>query len=403
MGLNFRKSVKMGPVRVNFSKSGVGYSVGGKGFRVTKKANGGTRTTVGIPGTGISYSTDSKRKSPSGKTCSNQSKRNNTGAEYAYSADSSRGKGCSSGCLVFAIIIFAVALAAMNWKWFLIVAGMALLAFLGRNMNLSGMNPPIPNEISNNSDDPQMATPILPAETVKRTEKDIDSPLQQKIRQFEKEIEDIPKVEVHLSAPVSRQLLKNIPEYTFSNITRTTRLDSIFPLVFIDVETTGFAPSKCEILEVSAVKFESGMKPVSAFTTLCRPNKPIPQDASAINHITDAMVEEAPAFAQIAPGLSDFLNGCHVAGHNLDFDLRFIFAHGAKLPENVRFYDTLDLAHLTIPKGSILNYKLDTICDYYGIWRNNAHRSLSDAYATAKIFSHLVQDKTSRNLNANLE
>lgn len=61
MGFRFKKSIKAGPVRVNFSKSGVGYSVGGKGFRVTKKANGGVRTTAGIPGTGISYVSDSGR------------------------------------------------------------------------------------------------------------------------------------------------------------------------------------------------------------------------------------------------------------------------------------------------------------------------------------------------------
>ena len=65
MGFRFKKSIKAGPVRVNFSKSGVGYSVGGKGFRVTKKANGGVRTTASIPGTGISYVSESgkgKRK-----------------------------------------------------------------------------------------------------------------------------------------------------------------------------------------------------------------------------------------------------------------------------------------------------------------------------------------------------
>ena len=68
MGFRFRKSVKVGPMRVNISKSGVGYSVGGKGYRVTKKANGGMRTTASIPGTGISYvkdySTKSKSKGP---------------------------------------------------------------------------------------------------------------------------------------------------------------------------------------------------------------------------------------------------------------------------------------------------------------------------------------------------
>ena len=62
MGFRFRKSVKAGPVRINFSKSGVGYSVGGKGFRVTKRADGKTQTTASIPGTGISYTNTSKKK-----------------------------------------------------------------------------------------------------------------------------------------------------------------------------------------------------------------------------------------------------------------------------------------------------------------------------------------------------
>lgn len=59
MGFRFRKSIKAGPLRVNLSKSGIGYSVGGKGYRYTKKAGGGTRTTTSIPGTGISYVQDS--------------------------------------------------------------------------------------------------------------------------------------------------------------------------------------------------------------------------------------------------------------------------------------------------------------------------------------------------------
>lgn len=55
MGFRFRKSKSFGPFRVNFSKSGIGYSVGGKGFRITKTAKGTIRQTASIPGTGISY------------------------------------------------------------------------------------------------------------------------------------------------------------------------------------------------------------------------------------------------------------------------------------------------------------------------------------------------------------
>lgn len=55
MGLRFRKSINVGPVRVNLSKSGVGYSVGKKGVRLTKTASGRRQATVSVPGTGISY------------------------------------------------------------------------------------------------------------------------------------------------------------------------------------------------------------------------------------------------------------------------------------------------------------------------------------------------------------
>lgn len=59
MGVRFRKSINLGKgFRVNMSKSGPGFSWGGKGFRVTKKANGGFRTTAYIPGTGLSYQKD---------------------------------------------------------------------------------------------------------------------------------------------------------------------------------------------------------------------------------------------------------------------------------------------------------------------------------------------------------
>ena len=67
MGLRYRKSIKMGPFRINLSKSGIGYSVGVKGYRVTKKANGGYRTTTSIPGTGISHVTEHSGSKPAPK------------------------------------------------------------------------------------------------------------------------------------------------------------------------------------------------------------------------------------------------------------------------------------------------------------------------------------------------
>lgn len=52
----FRKSIGAGPFRVNLSRSGVGYSVGAKGFRVGQSARGRRYTSFGIPGTGVRVS-----------------------------------------------------------------------------------------------------------------------------------------------------------------------------------------------------------------------------------------------------------------------------------------------------------------------------------------------------------
>ena len=59
MGLRFRKSISIGKFfRINFSKSGIGYSFGIPGARISRSAKGETKTTYSIPGTGISYTPD---------------------------------------------------------------------------------------------------------------------------------------------------------------------------------------------------------------------------------------------------------------------------------------------------------------------------------------------------------
>lgn len=56
MGLNFRKSFKIGGVRLSIGKKGLsGVSMGVKGARVSLGKKG-VRTTVSLPKTGLSYS-----------------------------------------------------------------------------------------------------------------------------------------------------------------------------------------------------------------------------------------------------------------------------------------------------------------------------------------------------------
>lgn len=55
MGWSFRKSFSFGPFRINLSKSGIGFSLGAKGFRVGQSSTGRRYTSVSIPGTGVRY------------------------------------------------------------------------------------------------------------------------------------------------------------------------------------------------------------------------------------------------------------------------------------------------------------------------------------------------------------
>jgi hypothetical protein len=67
MGWSFRRSARFGPFRLNFSKSGIGWSLGGRGLRIGKDAKGRTYSQASIPGTGIyrrDYYQDASTNSP---------------------------------------------------------------------------------------------------------------------------------------------------------------------------------------------------------------------------------------------------------------------------------------------------------------------------------------------------
>jgi len=64
MGFRFRKTVRLGRlIRLNFSGSGVSLGLGPRGANVNLSRRG-VRQTVGLPGTGLSYQTFTKWRSP---------------------------------------------------------------------------------------------------------------------------------------------------------------------------------------------------------------------------------------------------------------------------------------------------------------------------------------------------
>lgn len=133
MGFRFRKSINVGKgFRINLSKSGIGYSFGGKGFRKTKMSNGRTRNTFSIPGTGISY-VDEKGKSKSKSTYNNSKTNyddyNYTNGEFNNDNKESimkkrlKGIGKSIGAFILFVISFAY------FPALLILGGLALIIY----------------------------------------------------------------------------------------------------------------------------------------------------------------------------------------------------------------------------------------------------------------------------------
>ena len=65
MGFRFRRRIRIAPgIQLNIGKTGISTSVGGRGLTMNI-GRGKTRTTVGIPGTGLSYSESSSLTAPS--------------------------------------------------------------------------------------------------------------------------------------------------------------------------------------------------------------------------------------------------------------------------------------------------------------------------------------------------
>lgn len=222
------------------------------------------------------------------------------------------------------------------------------------------------------------------------------------------ELNSIPKVKISLSdEPRKRQTGFEEPKY--SNITPKGVFNNF---VVVDTETTGLAPSKDRILELAAVRFVDN-QPVDAFHTYINPEKQLSVDAQKVNHITEEMVINAPSISQVLSCFEEYIGNSIVVGHNLEFDLKFLYYSGSNLLEKkCKFIDTYAQAKrmLKSPKVKfdkewesyekdydsdydVDDYKLDTLCSYYQIIIANQHSALSDAYATGKLFMKLVAEK----------
>ncbi len=161
--------------------------------------------------------------------------------------------------------------------------------------------------------------------------------------------------------------------------------------IYYDTETTGIRNDKDRIIELAA------FDPVEN-RTFCRfinPGFPIPPEATAIHHITNEMVADAPGFKQIA---EEFIQFCPpetvLIAHNNDaFDKLFMeqeFKRAEVVFPPYRFLDTLKWARKY--RTDLPRHTLQSLREVYGFSSNQAHRALDDVIVLHQVFSAMIDD-----------
>lgn len=234
----------------------------------------------------------------------------------------------------------------------------------------------------------------------------------------QQELEDLPRASISLSSEKNKNRpLSELSTIKYSSLTSRTNCSEF---VVIDTETTGLNAARDKIIELCAVRFRDG-KPVEVYETLINPQKPIPPEASAVNHITQDDIAHAPTIKEVLASFDQFVGNSDIVGHNLEFDLKFIHHAGSKLIDTKRrYFCTLKISQkiLKRPKTKwnselecyetdydgdwdVYDHKLGTLCEYFGIFSPAQHRAAGDAIVTGKLFIKLLKEKQSHSDSVN--
>ena len=164
--------------------------------------------------------------------------------------------------------------------------------------------------------------------------------------------------------------------------------------IAFDTETTGLDPEKDRIVELSAVMFENGT-PTASFQSYVNPGISIPSEVSALNYITNEMLQTAPAEKDIYPELLKFLGDAAsgmtvICGHVAAFDLSFLCGILDRLgiAASFRFVDTRQLATL-IPE--LKHHSLAAVAEYFDVPHENAHHAREDALTSGRILQKMLE------------
>lgn len=157
------------------------------------------------------------------------------------------------------------------------------------------------------------------------------------------------------------------------------------PIIFFDLETTGTNILRDRIVEISYIKvMPSGNE--TERTLRINPGIPIPAEATAIHHITDDDVKNAPPFKQVAQELANVFLGCDIAGFNSNrFDVPMLMEEFLRAGVNIdlsrrKFVDVQTIFHKMEQRTLIAAYKF-----YCGKDLTEAHSANADTRATYEV------------------
>ena len=157
------------------------------------------------------------------------------------------------------------------------------------------------------------------------------------------------------------------------------------PLVFFDLETTGTNPSTDRIVEISLIKVMPDGAEIKRSRRI-NPGIPIPAEATAVHHITDADVAGEPKFKNVAASLYELLEGCDIAGYNSNkFDVPLLMEEfkraGIKFStEDRHFVDVQNIFYAMEPRTLVAAYRF-----YCGKELDGAHSAMCDTQATYEV------------------
>ena len=179
----------------------------------------------------------------------------------------------------------------------------------------------------------------------------------------------------------------NICNYHSKRVEKGKSLIS-FPdnFVVLDLETTGLDSLFDEIIEIAMLKVKNG-KVVDSFESLIKPSSQIDSFIEDLTGITNEMLSNAPSLTDVLPKAKDFIGKNIILGHNVNFDINFLYdAFEDILDEPLRndFVDTLRLARKALPE--LKHHRLNDIAQALNVVPTGAHRALADCQTTFDCF-----------------